>query len=629
VRVGVLQIPALVLLRRAAEERGLLPAEIPRLRGQLGRSTREREGWGSLRRLLEEIPGMSLETGPGPHDQALGRALDALLVLPPRIEAAGEAHEGLLGFEPGRQGGAKLLPGSRRRQSGAHYTPAPLARRVVEQALAPLTEGASPERILALRVCDPSMGTGVFLLEATRYLAGVLGEAWRRQGAEISREKATLLVAQSCVHGVDLDPVAVRLARAALWVLAGQAGDLGPLVAHLREGDALVSPGMPADEREQTDCPSAFSWPGAFPAVFAGAQPGFDAVIGNPPWISYAGRAAQPIAPGRRAVFARTYASFAGYRSLQAMFVERAASLLRPGGRLGLLVPASMSELDGYAPARRAHDERCASDAALPEVGADAFDGVFQPGMALLSTRRLTGAPPASGGPWPLARTDLDRPARDLLAYLSTLPPLPPAAFGERGYRTSRADQPALSGRPDADHPISLRGGGDIRAFCRGAPSLHADPGRLAHSLRAAEDWSLVRVLVRQTARFPIAALADGTPFRNSLLACFEVESLSADLLVAYLNTSPVRWFHHASHRDARHGMPQVKVSHLRSLPAPLAGTPARAALGELGARLGARNSGISADEQREIDDLACLALGIDREGAALVERWALRAGRT
>ena len=82
---------------------------------------------------------------------------------------------------------------------------------------------------------------------------------------------------------------------------------------------------------------------------------GFDAIVGNPPWASYAGRAAQPLEPAAKGYYATCYPSFAGYRNLQGMFVERAAHLLRRRGRLGLLIPSSMSEQQGYAPTRRAH----------------------------------------------------------------------------------------------------------------------------------------------------------------------------------------------------------------------------------------------------------------------------------
>ena len=64
----------------------------------------------------------------------------------------------------------------------------------------------------------------------------------------------------------------------------------------------------------------------------------------------------------------------------------------------------------------------------------DAFDGVFQPCMGLLSTRLAPAAPRAAeAASWPLARSDLDVVSRRLLERLGALPPLPAALFGERG----------------------------------------------------------------------------------------------------------------------------------------------------------------------------------------------------
>ncbi|MFX8945871.1 hypothetical protein ABTN08_19540, partial [Acinetobacter baumannii] len=89
----------------------------------------------------------------------------------------------------------------------------------------------------------------------------------------------------------------------------------------------------------------------------------------------YAGRAAQPLDPGLRALYLGSPA-FAGYRNLQALFVVRAATLLRAGGRLGFVLPTSMSDLAGYAPSRRAHDELCEVERELPDFEDGGFDGV-------------------------------------------------------------------------------------------------------------------------------------------------------------------------------------------------------------------------------------------------------------
>jgi hypothetical protein len=76
-------------------------------------------------------------------------------------------------------------------------------------------------------------------------------------------------------------------------------------------------------------------------------------------------------------------------------------------------------------------------------------------------------------------------------------------------------------------------------------------------------------------------------------------------------------------HRDARQGMPQLKIGHLRALPAPPRGAPARAALERMGRELGERNAGISVAEQDALDGLAADALDLPAAARARIAAWA------
>ncbi|MFV8753446.1 type IIL restriction-modification enzyme MmeI [Nannocystaceae bacterium ST9] len=146
-----------------------------------------------------------------------------------------------------------LQPGEGRRRSGSHYTPRALTERVVRDTLAPILACLGPEpseaQILALAICDPTMGCGAFLIEACRQLADSLVAVWTREGGLSSilvhhgdpRALALRLVAERCLYGVDKNPVAVELAKLSLWLLA--AGDARPFafVDHaLRHGDSLI-----------------------------------------------------------------------------------------------------------------------------------------------------------------------------------------------------------------------------------------------------------------------------------------------------------------------------------------------------------------------------------------------------
>lgn len=142
-----------------------------------------------------------------------------------------------------------LLPGSGlRKATGTFYTPSPITEFIVRRALWPLVHDASPERIIGLRVLDPAMGSGAFLVAACRYLAAAYEEAVVKAGhchpsdiGDAERRTFRRLVAQHCLYGVDINPTAVQLARLSLW-LATLAPDrpLSFLDHRLLAGDSLI-----------------------------------------------------------------------------------------------------------------------------------------------------------------------------------------------------------------------------------------------------------------------------------------------------------------------------------------------------------------------------------------------------
>jgi hypothetical protein len=145
-----------------------------------------------------------------------------------------------------------LQPGEERRRTGSHYTPRSLTQPIVETTLRPVLEklgpDVKPEQILDLKICDPAMGSGAFLVEACRQLADHLVAAWRRTGTipELPKDEdpvlhARRLIAQKCLYGVDKNPLAVDLARLSLWLVTFAREHPFTFVDHaLRHGDSLV-----------------------------------------------------------------------------------------------------------------------------------------------------------------------------------------------------------------------------------------------------------------------------------------------------------------------------------------------------------------------------------------------------
>lgn len=172
-----------------------------------------------------------------------------------------------------------LRVGLGRKSAGAYYTPASFVRFLVQETLGPLcdehspTDDPQPQAILGLRVLDPAMGSAHFLVGACRFLGQRLYEACRRcaeQGlweripeevtsylpgrapegrseaglsAEKARSMCKRLIAVNCLYGVDKNPLAVELAKLALWLESfAEELPLTFLDHRLVCGDSLLGP---------------------------------------------------------------------------------------------------------------------------------------------------------------------------------------------------------------------------------------------------------------------------------------------------------------------------------------------------------------------------------------------------
>ena len=169
------------------------------------------------------------------------------------VEQLGSVYERVLEYTPARVKGAiEMASTGRRKRTGTFYTPRAMTEFLVRRTLAPLVRGGSPEKILSLRIVDPSMGSGAFLVAACRFLAAAYEDALVGEGtlvrADVSQADRAAFrrtVAQRCLYGVDSNPTAVQLARLSLW-LCTLAADrpLTFLDHHLRCGNSLAGASM-------------------------------------------------------------------------------------------------------------------------------------------------------------------------------------------------------------------------------------------------------------------------------------------------------------------------------------------------------------------------------------------------
>ncbi|MCS6781104.1 MAG: restriction endonuclease, partial [Geminicoccaceae bacterium] len=171
------------------------------------------------------------------------------------VEELGSVYESLLDLHPAidlARGSFELCAGSERKTTGSYYTPDPLVQELVKSALDPVLEArlkdaATPEEkeraLLSLRVLDPAAGSGHFLLAAARRIARELARArsGEHEPAPSVRRAALRDVVRHCLFAVDKNPLAVDLAKVALWIESQTPGaPLSFLDHRIRRGDSLL-----------------------------------------------------------------------------------------------------------------------------------------------------------------------------------------------------------------------------------------------------------------------------------------------------------------------------------------------------------------------------------------------------
>ncbi|MBI4025815.1 MAG: N-6 DNA methylase [Verrucomicrobia bacterium] len=188
-----------------------------------------------------------------------------------RVQQLGSIYEGLLEHHFARENGKLKLTTDKaeRKATGAYYTPDYIVKYIVEHTVGPRLkeieerepvksarasgrqDNSFAEEVLRLNICDPAMGSGHFLVEATAFLAEqIVNHPTTKFQAEFTRgesqEQTEIAwwrrrVVETCIYGVDLNPLAVELAKLSLWLTTIATDQpLNFLDHHLRCGNSLI-----------------------------------------------------------------------------------------------------------------------------------------------------------------------------------------------------------------------------------------------------------------------------------------------------------------------------------------------------------------------------------------------------
>ena len=286
----------------------------------------------------------------------------AFLYIPSDI--LGQVYERFLGkvirLTAGHQAKVEEKP-EVRKAGGVYYTPTYIVEYIVKNTVGKLVEKKSPQQVAALKIVDPACGSGTFLLGAYQFLLDwhlnwytasenepglaekhkaivKVGEGYRLTTAK----KKEILV--NNIFGVDIDAQAVEVTKLSLLlkVLENASGQLELVMErvlpdlgnNIKCGNSLVGfdyfEGQLLPDEDERARVNPFDWRSEFKEVFS--HNGFDAVIGNPPYVR------QEVLGENFKLYAQGhFKTFSSTADLYTYFIERSHSILRTGGKFGMI----------------------------------------------------------------------------------------------------------------------------------------------------------------------------------------------------------------------------------------------------------------------------------------------------
>ncbi len=264
-----------------------------------------------------------------------------------------------------------------KKAGGVYYTPSYIVDYIVKNTIGKLLEKKTPTAVNNLKILDPACGSGSFLIAAYQYLLdwylkhytennpskytkGRNPKLYQTDKGEyrltIGERKRILL---NNIFGVDIDSQAVEVTKLSLLlkVLEGQAQlvlfhkerALPDLGNNIKCGNSLIASDFYKnkqltmfDEEEMYKI-NAFDWKKEFPQILNRKNPGFDIVIGNPPYVR-----PHNLQPHAKEYFWAHYHSFVKKSDLYCCFVEKAISLLNIRGFFGNIISNGWLRLDSF-----------------------------------------------------------------------------------------------------------------------------------------------------------------------------------------------------------------------------------------------------------------------------------------
>lgn len=328
-------------------------------------------------------------------------------VLP--VEILGTAYEQFLGkqikIDKSHRVSIEEKPAVRK-AGGVYYTPQYIVEYIVKNTIGKLVENKSPKEVIALKIVDPACGSGSFLLGAYDFLLnwhkdfytqngktskGSKNDTLTPDGSLTTAEKKRILL--NNIYGVDIDTNAVEVTKLSLLIKCMEGETEASIATQMRlfhdrvlptldnnikSGNSLIDTDYYDYELDFDDEKKIkpFNWQKSFPETFK--QGGFDAVIGNPPWVQ-----SKFLEEHIKTYFARNYESMSGQYDLFNGFIERSKTILKKNGHFGFIIPNRFITGNDYKDLRKFILTNFTINE-IADVGENIFHNVIMPSAILI-----------------------------------------------------------------------------------------------------------------------------------------------------------------------------------------------------------------------------------------------------
>ncbi|HSV87226.1 MAG TPA: TaqI-like C-terminal specificity domain-containing protein [Bacteroidales bacterium] len=532
------------------------------------------------------------------------------------VEILGSAYEQFLGktitIDKAHRAKIEEKP-EVRKAGGVYYTPQYVVDYIVQNTVGKLLENKTPKEVSKIKIVDPACGSGSFLIGAYQYLLdwhknfysdngkpskGKKDNPLTPEGNLTTAEKKRILL--NNIFGVDIDVNAVEVTKLSLLLKCMEGETEASIASQLRLFNERVLPTLDENIKSgnslvDTDFYDSqldfgeekkikpFNWQKAFPEVFK--QGGFDAVIGNPPYVL--GR--ETFDDSVKSYIANKYQSYGGKYDLYVFFCEKALKLLTDKGRFSFIIPNTILVNENATKIR----ELILKNYSLETIRVFK-NKVFENAQVETVILIIENRKPKKENNITIEKEEvikiptekfltsknfkfnvaMDDNSEELLEKISAcsvpLGELTETCIGIQlgGSHGSDTKADFLSDKAADKTWKKVLDGKDINTYKLNWRNVFVHYGNWLHRKRDEKYFLNPKILIRQIGKTPVATYDENDFYTlNTLYNIISISDYSPKFLLAIINSSLGKWFWVKKNSDFKTLFPKIKKSEIEAIP--------------------------------------------------------------